>query len=317
MNRLDNFNIILCPTYEIAASQPQPEYSVEAEYGHKYIEGKLETLAHHDDRSDNPAPCNVDVKSYEDVGGTIMLSHIDIDSIGGVMAITGDKPEDKEFWEGAGYIDVAGPHHIHELSQEVQDKLNAIYAWNNEIAEEKRKNGEDIRQTELKDVTNVIREYYNFFDKLLDKTHPEHDEIIEKGRQWEQGIAKETEERCVFENELIRAFKTDGVFCAASYYSPNQGMIIPATVSYNEKYNSITVAFADGGIERGGTLSAREIVQNLWGEEAGGHDGIAGSPRGQHMTEKDFDDAKNVVMDEIIRSMEIERNMDIEKEPSR
>ena len=34
--------------------------------------------------------------------------------------------------------------------------------------------------------------------------------------------------------------------------------------------------------------SAKEIVQELWGNEAGGHPGIAGSPRGQEMTEKDM-----------------------------
>ena len=47
---------------------------------------------------------------------------------------------------------------------------------------------------------------------------------------------------------------------------------------------SITVSFAD----RGKKISAKEIVQELWGNEAGGHPGIAGSPRGQEMTEKDM-----------------------------
>ena len=41
---------------------------------------------------------------------------------------------------------------------------------------------------------------------------------------------------------------------------------------------------ADGGKE----LSAKNIVQELWGPEAGGHPGIAGSPRGKEMTKKDL-----------------------------
>ena len=48
---------------------------------------------------------------------------------------------------------------------------------------------------------------------------------------------------------------------------------------------------ADGGKR----VSAKELVQELWGNEAGGHTGIAGSPRGQEMTEKDMKQLAKVV----------------------
>ena len=48
---------------------------------------------------------------------------------------------------------------------------------------------------------------------------------------------------------------------------------------------------ADGGKK----VSAKELVQELWGNEAGGHPGIAGSPRGQEMTEKDMQQLANIV----------------------
>lgn len=304
---LENFNVILCPTYEIAASQPQPDYSVEAEYGALHIEGRLETLAHHDIRSDNPAPCVTDVKSYEDVGGTIMISHIDTDTLGGIMAITGDKPNDPEFWEGAGHIDVAGPHHIHELSQDVQDKLNAVYAY----GYERNEGRPSERVAEAKDVTDIVKEYYDVFNKILDREHPEHDELIEKGREYAKGMQHEIESRCVFENDFIRAFVTDGYFCAAGYYSEQQDKVIPATVTFNERLNSITVAFADGGQ----ALSAKDIVQELWGPEAGGHTGIAGSPRGAEMTKDDFEQVQNVVMDRLIEhEHELEKEFDKDKD---
>jgi len=292
MNNLDNFEVVLCPTYQQAASLPQPEYSVEAEYGKEMIEGKYVTLAHHDNRSDNPAPCNTEIKSYEDIGGTILVSHLDIDAVGGIMAITGDKPNDPEFWEGAEHIDVNGVHHIHELPQDVQDKLNAIYAWNSEQHHE--------RITEPTNVTDRVRENYEIFEKVLDRTHPEHDAVIEKGREWEKNCSMLVEERCVLENEFVRAFKTSDVFCGAGYHSEKQDKDIPATVTYNEKFHSISVAFFDGGIEKGGELSAKEIVQELWGPEAGGRDGIAGSPRGMEMSEKDFEKCLDLVMDKLI-----------------
>ena len=48
---------------------------------------------------------------------------------------------------------------------------------------------------------------------------------------------------------------------------------------------SVTVSLADP-IEG---VVCRDIVQSLWGMEAGGHAGIAGSPRGQEMSTADLD----------------------------
>lgn len=286
---LDNFEIYLAPSLD-QARELEPDITIEAEYGDECVEGKELTLAHHGSRSGNPAPCNTEVEPLE--RGTIVLSHIDLDSVGGVLAATGDKLEDREFWAGAEYIDVNGPHHIHELDRDVQDQLNAVYAWN---AQQPRE-----RYTEITDVKEVIRENQQFLEKVLDRNHPDHEQVFQEGRKWERETTKAVEDRCVFENEYVRAFKTDGPFCSASYYSEQQHEIIPATVSYNEKFQSITVAFADGGRENGGEHSAREIVQELWGREAGGRDGIAGSPRGMEMSEKDFVDARELVMDKII-----------------
>ena len=61
-----------------------------------------------------------------------------------------------------------------------------------------------------------------------------------------------------------------------------------ATATLNTKTNAVTVAFEDGGNP---SKSARAIVQGLWGPEAGGRDGIAGSPRGVVMGTKDLLDA--------------------------
>lgn len=109
------------------------------------------------------------------------------------------------------------------------------------------------------------------------------------------------ESRLVKENHSVRVFVTDGPFCNGSYYSPQQEAIIPAVVSYNKKFHSITLSFEDGGKN----LSAKEIVQSLWGPEAGGRDGIAGSPRGQEMTIEDLENATRTV-EKAIREKEKE-----------
>ena len=93
-------------------------------------------------------------------------------------------------------------------------------------------------------------------------------------------------------NDNVRVFNSpNGVFCSAAYYSEKQGKVIPSTVTRNGKFKSVTVAMADGGKK----VSAKELVQELWGNEAGGHPGIAGSPRGQEMTEKDMQQLAKVV----------------------
>ena len=277
---LDKFKVIMCPTLN-STKGFTPEATVEAEYGDICIEGTKVTLAHHGSRSANPAPCNTKVEPLE--GGTILVSHLDLDTIGGIMALTGDKIADPAFWLAAEFIDVNGPHHVHEFSQEVQDKLNAVWAWNAEQTRE--------RLTEPTDVTTQVAENYKMLEAVLDEIHPQHDTMIQKGKEWEKSTTKEVESKLIGDYKHMRVFKTDGVFCSGAYYSPSKDKVIPATVVYNEKYNSITIAFEDGGKR----ISAKDIVQKLWGPEAGGREGIAGSPRGQNMTEYEFEKAQYAV----------------------
>jgi hypothetical protein len=63
-------------------------------------------------------------------------------------------------------------------------------------------------------------------------------------------------------------------------YATPEGELAKAVVAFNTVTGGITMSLADPipGV------SAREIVQGLWGAEAGGQAGIAGSPRGQRMT---------------------------------
>lgn len=270
---LDKFKVILCPTLD-STQGLNPDATVEAEYGDVCVEGTQVTLAHHGSRSANPAPCNTEVEPLE--GGTILVSHLDLDTIGGIMALTGDKMEDKEFWEAAEFIDVNGSHHIHEFPQEIQDQLNAVYAWNASQAR--------VRYTEATDVTQQVVDNYTMLSAVLDEAHPQHNSMIQKGKDWERDVTQAVQDKLVKETSNMRIFRTDGVFCSGSYYSPEQDKVLQATVVFNEKYKSITVAFEDGGKN----ISARDIVQKLWGPEAGGRDGIAGSPRGREMTEDDF-----------------------------
>jgi len=65
-----------------------------------------------------------------------------------------------------------------------------------------------------------------------------------------------------------------------------------AVIAFNETTGAVTVSFADGAAS---PVSAVEVVQSLWGPLAGGHRGIAGSPRGQAMTFADAEKAFELV----------------------
>lgn len=267
--------VILAPSYDIAKNI-KAEATVEAEYGDECLEGTMVTLTHHGPRSNNPAPCNTPDVPELPPFATVIVSHIDLDTLGGIYALQGRKPEDYRFWEAAEMIDVKGAHHIHELDKDIQDKLNAYYAYNDGQPRQ--------RYTEAIDVTKQIDDTYNVVNAIVDINDPEHDKLITAGKEWAQTREKEVEDQLVYENKDVRVFDTNGIFCAASYFSPNQNTICPATVTYNEKFKSITLAFEDGGKQ----LNAKEIVQELWGPEAGGREGIAGSPRNVEMTKNDL-----------------------------
>lgn len=293
-----NIRIILVPKYmtkeELKEMGIIPTATVEAEYGGKVIEGEQVTLAHHTKEYEhNPAPCNTpDVPVLAD-GSTIVVSHIDLDTIGGIAALLGVKPEDPEFWKAAEHLDVNGVHHIHEVPQDAQEKYLAYHAW----CFANREN----RITEVTDVTEDVLKKIAVIGRVVMR----EPELIAEGKRWDEETQKAIEECLIFENEHVRVFDSPtGIFCSAAYYSPNQRRIIPSTVVYNGKFKSVTVAFADGGKEfqKLGLMTARELVQKLWGPEAGGHPGIAGSPRGKEMTSYDRDLLAVTVDNEFLRA---------------
>lgn len=207
------------------------------------------------------------------------------------------KKEDPEFWKAAEYLDLNGVHHLHEVPERVQEQYLAYSAW----GEQHR--GERI--TEVTDVTDAVMERVELTGKVIDRDP----ELIANGKRWNEEIEQAIEACLVYEDENVRVFNSEsGVFCNAAYYSPNLKKVIPATVSRNGKFKSVTMALADGGkkFQNLGLKTSRELVQELWGMEAGGHPGIAGSPRGKEMTEEDLKDLAILVEKQVKLANEIE-----------
>lgn len=255
--------------------------TVEAEYGSEIIEGKTITLAHHVSKyKDHRAPCIQEVSKLPD-SSNIIISHIDLDTLGGIAALMGVKHENKEFWEGVEYIDLNGPHHLNELDNNIANMINAYNAY----AALKHLDKFD----DIKDVTDVVIDRINIINRIIDGD----EKLITEGLDYFNREQKRIEECLVFENPNIRIFYSNGIFCNASYYSKKLDMIVPYIVSFNSYYDSLSFSSENGGID----ISCQLVMKELFGKEAGGHNGIAGSPRNQKMTHDDFVKLSNYVND--------------------
>jgi len=88
----------------------------------------------------------------------------------------------------------------------------------------------------------------------------------------------------VSESGLRVVLRRSDNFVNHLYYMEN-GSPADVVVGYGEKFKAVTVSRADDSVG----IIAKTFVQELWGELAGGHPGIAGSPRGQEL---DFAEAQ-------------------------
>lgn len=271
--------------------------TVEAEFGDVVVAGTCATFAHHSGiYQDNQAPC---VMWREKHGGiftknavdAIGISHFDLDTLGGIMIQSGIDvfSASSTFWDIAAMIDTSGPHRIDEfvsrhgnIGRKIKNQFDAFWAWseNNRLF--------PPRDGSIMDCTKFFHNAFAAINKILKYDF----QLIDDGRKWANKK----------ENLNINSFCFEDVFGGVSiivrrsdsfvnhlYNLPdyNQVNIKQAVIAFNEKFKSITLSF-----EREGIGNACEIMQATFGLEAGGHAGIAGSPRGKEMS---FDDIYKVL----------------------
>jgi hypothetical protein len=267
--------VLLAPTLEIA-SKVKADATVEAEYGSQVVKGTKITLAHHVPEYKNcPAPCIAIVEPLQEP--TILVSHVDLDTIGGIMSIIGEKPEHPAFWEAVAFIDLNGRHRLAEVSKKVQPLIKGAWA-----IDSKYRLG---RVEKLTNITKTVQKYIDDIQSLL----AGNKKLIRIGeREFEK--LQQSQENCLIEEDRkVRFFITENVPCSFAYYSPSLKKVVPLIVVFNNKFKSITVSCENG------QLNVGKFVKELWGEGAGGHAGIGGSPRGKEMTLADAKEAVKIL----------------------
>lgn len=290
---------ILAPSWELALPLT-PSVTIEAEYGSLVKEGTVFTAAHHQADGDvrfigrhiggtAPSPCNNTGIPHLTEGGQVLLSHLDLDSIGGALRtvkeyeyLFNDYPE---FWEFAEFLDVNGVHKMStykDLTPELEDAIYAYWAWHKGIPR--------FNNTTVSDISDVVDSAAQvLFHILCNKEHS----LIEEGRKLkseEEKLNKQTFLRMCGSEIILRTTRFgpgEPGFCNHLYTTP-KGKIAKAVVTYgiamDESGNeiaSITISLADPDKAN---FSCKQVLQELLGPEAGGHPGIAGSPRGEDMS---------------------------------
>jgi len=270
--------------------------TVEAEYGETVVQGSILTLAHHGDRASRPCPCSL--PNMADLGvETIGVSHFDLDTLGGVMAILGRKPEVEydwlgdsyphqydSFWDTAAAVDLNGVHKLSELmangsdmldmsTTEVVEALNAFWAWSESNRLFPERDGS---------VTSVT-EFFETAMEVVEKILQGDETLLQAGRDWATAKAQ------LDKDSLVESMNGVQLRSSDSFVNHLYGTDTRAIVGYSTKFKSITVSVPDA-IDG---FSCGEFLQGIFGPEAGGHAGIGGSPRGIEYT---LDDAREVAV---------------------
>ncbi len=275
--------ILLAPTWATARTVTA-DVTIEAEYGSNVAIGRVATAAHHQRSGpwsgSAPAPCNDRRLSSLDPTevGVILVSHLDLDTIGGCLRAMGVadmfRPEFDAFWALAEAVDVAGRHRLPELGGAPLDvdRLLAFAAYTTTVIAARPR----PPAHEIADVTEVVVAAGAFLRKIL----PDAEEARALARR------EDAEQRALDAASFVRQ---NGPVVVR--HVPRRGLFVnhlygagKVVASWSAESGALTLSAAEPGV-----LDCRAVVQGLWGPQAGGHEGIAGSPRGVVYGVEDLD----------------------------
>lgn len=273
--------------------------TVESEFGDILVPGHF-TLAHHGPgRKHLPPPCcwpaGALPRNHTDIE-VIGVSHLDLDTLGGIIALQGGKNAESvfgdavaelAFWPLAAFLDVAGPHRIEEGiamipgGEGAARQIRAYWAW----ARSHKIQWPPMQADAVVDVTALVQEHINVLGRIL---KDDENYLVDGDRMLE-------EEKALNSSSFMRVasggpgFKVvvrvaDG-FVNHLYTTPT-GEVCQGCLALNTQTGAVTLSWADPD---NSPDSAACIMRGVFGPEAGGHAGIAGTPRNQRYGLADLD----------------------------
>ena len=266
------FKIKMAKTLEAAKSLfgkfHGPIVSVEAEYGSEVVQGTHFTMAHHvKGWATAPSLCENDILGDIDMADeeTILISHIDLDTICGIMSVIGAYDIDYFIKKGVNYVDCNGQHNLYseEVSEEARRFILSYIGYASKFraphSEEK-----------IVDVTEYIYKLIEEFQA------PEFYELGKDLVESRTAAATNYIAGAIGNIVLLNQPAESILFGLNSEYRLN-GKEYDYVIVFNEKFKSITISSRLGSK---GDKDMVSLMKTVFGEGAGGHFGIAGTPRG-------------------------------------
>lgn len=255
-----------------------PCITIEAEFGGVVVEGSLLTLAHHGERGHNPPPSTRPNGLVEDAV-SVGVSHIDLDTLGGILSVGGTKPVAPGFWTLSGFVDVNGAHKLGESGASDAD-LRRLYAY---WAGAEALPVYAPRDGSVADVTEGVTKLAALVALVL----ADDEATLEAGDAFK--AAQDELNTTSFIDLLpggIILRTSRGPFVNHLYVTPS-GEVARAVVTHNPSEDvpngAITASLADAveGVNIG------TLLGEVFSPEAGGHAGIGGTERGLARPETD------------------------------
>lgn len=258
--------------------------TIEAEYGDEVVEGTALTMAHHGPRAGQKAPCAYENGCVEEVDA-VGLSHLDLDALGGCLAVLNKKSGPTSFWRLAEYVDLNGAHQIQKavwsVGATIAD-LTALFAW---WAWNRENRFLPPRDGVSEDVTAAITRDGAVLLRILEGDQG----LLSAGKKFAAKEAVLNIESLVCavtcSGGQILLLRAAGTFVNHLYATP-EGVAADAIVGLNLTTGAVTLSFPNDASRPPG-WDARALVQEIWGPRAGGHANIAGSPRDLGLTQGD------------------------------
>lgn len=307
---------ILLATSAETLEAVRPAFTVEAEYGSTVVQGKLGTLAHHEAARaaglDSACPCLLAPGSAlwgaaagmidgpfgpSQVPGeawpVIGVSHWDWDTAGGVFGLLGVKPVHGvwgKVWQAVAHVDEQGPHRAETFAAypEVRRQVEAMraHASANRVTVPRGVAVVDATEEAERDLRFLLA-----LDQELEcagalgllpgdgPVHLEADLPLLAA-----GVRFAAEQEDLAWDSFVASYGGGRLLLRASDRFVNQlyrheGRVAMVIVGFNTATGAVTLSFERPEATAG--LSAAALMRQQFGDRAGGHRGIAGSPRGE------------------------------------
>lgn len=261
----------------------KPHITVEAAYGSILVEGSVATMDHHVMKNDSSV-CDQTIEIEKtkkviqqcpDKEIIIGVSHLDLDAMICIIKIMNLIENDAGLSYYIGQLDTKGPHRLSEIvqadpnteSQETLKKqINSLWAWTTE-------NKSSLMLPRDGSVIDVTEQIYRFAD-VYKKVVLGDPELIHKGEEFLKENETLEKDSFIFYHSNVLVRSSDK-FVNHLYEHDNH--IYDFVIGYNTERKSYTLSKENPEIPG----NCAEIMKAIFGSEAGGHIGIAGSPRDQ------------------------------------